>query len=64
MVETLTCAECGEPIEAPDVPVRMAKQVETESSAGGAPQWRDGLVFVYHVDCAPGELVGAWRRVG
>ena len=41
----------------------MAAQVVVESSGAGEPEWRDGLVFHYHVDCAPSELVGVWRRV-
>jgi hypothetical protein len=63
MSETVICAECGDEIVPPGSAVRMAQQVDGAASGALEPEWRDGLVFHYHVDCAPHELVGAWRRV-
>jgi len=63
MAEMLTCAECGQVIDPPDAAIRMAQQVNGAPAGTTAPEWRDGLVFHYHVGCAPGELVGLWRRV-
>jgi hypothetical protein len=61
--EALVCAECGDEIAPPESAVRMAKQVDAAAPGSLEPEWRDGLVLHYHVDCAPGELVGVWRRV-
>jgi len=63
MSETVICTECGEEISPPASAVRMAQQVDGAPVGSLEPAWRDGLVFLFHVDCAPGELVGAWRRV-
>jgi len=63
MGETPICAECGEEIDPPRSAVRTALQVDGAPAGSPEPAWRDGLVFPYHVDFAPGELVGAWRRV-
>jgi hypothetical protein len=63
MTEKPACAECGDPIDPPETAVRMAQQVNGAPAGAAEADWRDGLVFHYHVGCAPGELVGVWRRV-
>ena len=56
------CDECGEPIEPPDLPVLMAR-ADWAALDPEKPHWRPGLVFRFHLSCAPHELVGAWQRV-
>jgi hypothetical protein len=61
-VEVVICDECGEPIEPPEVPVLMAR-ADGAPPEPGKPHWRSGLVLRFHLNCAPRELVGVWRRV-
>jgi hypothetical protein len=61
-VEVLICEECGEEIDPPHTAVVMIEQIEVVSTAGKERFWRDGLACHFHVGCAPGELVGVWRR--
>ena len=64
MADTPTCEYCDEPIEPPDEPVRMAKQVNvTAMNPAGQRQWTDGKISTFHPYHAPSPQVGVWRRV-
>jgi hypothetical protein len=64
MTERPICEACGESIEPPDEPVRMAKQVDaTGFNPAGQRQWVDGLISTFHEWHAPPPQVGVWRRV-
>ena len=55
----MICDECGEEIDPPETAVRMARvDPDAELPDGGRR-----LVFHYHLECAPEELVGVWERV-
>jgi hypothetical protein len=59
LVETVICEECGEEIVPPESAVRMVK----DDAAHAHVERRSRLVFQFHVNCAPQELVGAWLLV-
>jgi hypothetical protein len=57
------CFGCRKPIEPPDEPVVVARQVEVTPVNAEIRQFQDGLVEVFHEWCAPPSTVGVWRRV-
>ena len=57
--EPVICDECGDEIDPPVSAVRMVR----DDPASAAEPHRSRLVFHFHVDCAPQELVGAWVLV-
>jgi hypothetical protein len=59
VAEPVPCAECGEPIGSPESAVTMVR----DDAAVAAEPRLSRLVFHFHLNCAPQELVGQWVRV-